>query len=452
VKQTKKLSEPLSVWLEQQSLQPLFLKLLTLCDVAALYIVDRNQRVIHWSQGAEQLSGLYAKDVTGKPCKQEYAITDSDDHKKQLITLFQTDGSKFELEKIIQVLHDQQGAFAGGLGLLLPVSERPANIALPKASRETSESVKQGFHGLLSRSPAMQAVFQIIQNAAETDVTVLVRGESGSGKELVAKAIHDLSARRKAPFLAINCAALSSSLLDSELFGHVRGAFTGAIKDHSGLFQRAHGGTLFLDEVAELPLELQAKLLRVLQERNYIPVGGDRSIDVDVRIVAATHRSLREEVKMGRFREDLMYRLRVVPIFIPPLRERREDIGLLIWHFIQEHNAAHFRKIEKIDPQAMRALLDYAWPGNIRELQNVVEYAFAVGRGTTLRCSELPPEFREQRNAEPQPVQNQPLSAAEESTAIRQALEQSNGMVTLAARSLGMSRATFWRKRKIYGI
>jgi transcriptional regulator with PAS, ATPase and Fis domain len=298
----------------------------------------------------------------------------------------------------------------------------------------------------------MQAVFQIIQNAAETEATVLVRGESGSGKELVAKAIHDLSARRNAPFLAINCAALSSTLLDSELFGHVRGAFTGAIKDHSGLFQRAHGGTLFLDEVAELPLELQAKLLRVIQERNYIPVGGDHSIDVDVRIVAATHRSLREEVKNGRFREDLMYRLRVVPIFIPPLRERREDISLLIWHFIRQHNAANFRQIEKIDPQAMRALLDYAWPGNIRELHNVVEYAFAVGRGATLRCPELPPEFREQRNAEPQPVQNQPLSAAEESTAIRQALEQSSGMVTLAARSLGMSRATFWRKRKIYGI
>ncbi|MGZ5043410.1 MAG: sigma-54 interaction domain-containing protein [Methylobacter sp.] len=452
MKQTKQLSDPLSVWLAQQLLQPLFLKLLALCDVAALYIVDRNQQVIHWSQGAEQLSGLYAKDVTGKPCKQEYAITDNDDHRKQLITVFQTDGSKVELEKITQILHDQQGAFAGGLGLLLPVSERPENMALPITSRETSESAKQGFHGLLSRSPAMQAVFQIIQNAAETDVTVLVRGESGSGKELVAKAIHDLSARRKAPFLAINCAALSSSLLDSELFGHVRGAFTGAIKDHSGLFQRAHGGTLFLDEVAELPLELQAKLLRVLQERNYIPVGGDRSIDVDVRIVAATHRSLRQEVKMGRFREDLMYRLRVVPIFIPPLRDRREDIGLLIWHFIQEHNAVHFRKIEKIDPQAMRALLDYAWPGNIRELQNVVEYAFAVGRGTTLRCSELPPEFRESRAVEPQPVQNSPLSAAEESAAIRQALEQSNGMVTLAARSLGMSRATFWRKRKIYGI
>jgi len=242
-------------------------------------------------------------------------------------------------------------------------------------------------------------------------------------------------------------------LLESELFGHVRGAFTGAIKDHSGLFQRAHGGTLFLDEVAELPLELQAKLLRVIQERNYIPVGGDRSIEVDVRLVAATHRSLREEVKSGRFREDLMYRLRVVPIFIPPLRERREDISLLIWHFIHQHNAANFRKIEKIEPEAMRVLLDYAWPGNIRELHNVVEYAFAVGRGTTLRLSELPSEFRE-----PMPVidkrikQSSPMSTAQKMAAIRQALEQSNGMVTPAAEILGVSRATFWRMRKLYGL
>ncbi|PPK76911.1 PAS domain S-box-containing protein [Methylobacter tundripaludum] len=452
MKQTKQLSELLSGWLTQQPLQPLFLKLLDLCDVAALYIVDRDQQVIHWSRGAEQLSGLNAEDVTGKPCLQEYVITEGGDHQKQLIKLVQADGHEIELNKMTHVLHDHEGVFAGGLGLLLPASEQSENAPLPKDSSAMPDSRKQGFQGLLSRSPAMQAVFQIIQNAAETEATVLVRGESGSGKELVAKAIHDLSVRRNAPFLAINCAALSSSLLDSELFGHVRGAFTGAIKDHSGLFQRAHGGTLFLDEVAELPLELQAKLLRVIQERNYIPVGGDRSIDVDVRIVAATHRSLREEVKMGRFRDDLMYRLRVVPIFIPPLRERREDISLLIWHFIQQHNAANFRKIEKIDPQAMRALLDYAWPGNIRELHNVVEYAFAVGRGTTLRCSELPPEFRESRTALPQAMQNTPLSADEESAAIRQALEQSNGRVTQAARSLGMSRATFWRKRKIYGV
>ncbi len=461
----KQINQPLSDWLARQPIQPLFLKLLALCDVAGLYIVDRDQQVVHWSRGAEQLTGLESGDITGKTCLSEYAITEAGEHKKQLIKSSQAGGHKIELEKITQVLYDQDDIFAGGLGLLLSASEQAANSSLSKEAsapahaprlRPVGEAPvldgKQGFQGLLSRSPAMQAVFQIIRNAAETEATVLVRGESGSGKELVAKAIHDLSARRNAPFLAINCAALSSSLLDSELFGHVRGAFTGAVKDHSGLFQRAHGGTLFLDEVAELPLELQAKLLRVIQERNFIPVGGDRSIDVDVRIVAATHRSLREEVKMGRFREDLMYRLRVVPIFIPPLRERREDIGLLIWHFIQQHNADNFRKIEKIDPQAMRALLDYAWPGNIRELHNVVEYAFAVGRGTTLRWSELPPEFREQRSVDSQAVQNQPLSADEESAAIRQALEQSNGKVTQAARTLGMSRATFWRKRKIYGV
>jgi len=455
----KHINKPLSAWLQHQPLQPLFLKLLDLCDVAGLYIVDRDQQIVHWSRGAEQLSGLKSDDFTGKTCLPEYAITDGSDHQKQLIKSSKSDQYNIELQKLTQALYDHEGIFAGGIGLLLPASEQSENTALPKVSspahapslRPVDEAGKPSFQGLLSRSPAMQAVFQIIQNAAETEATVLVRGESGSGKELVAKAIHDLSARRNAPFLAINCAALSSSLLDSELFGHVRGAFTGAVKDHRGLFQRAHGGTLFLDEVAELPLELQAKLLRVIQERNFIPVGGDRSIDVDVRIVAATHRSLREEVKMGRFREDLMYRLRVVPIFIPPLRERREDISLLIWHFIQQHNVANFRKIEKIDPQAMRALLDYAWPGNIRELHNVVEYAFAVGRGTTLRWSELPPEFRESRTVEPHVVQNLPLSG-EEAASIRQALERSHGKVTQAALILGMSRATFWRKRKIYGV
>ena len=307
----------------------------------------------------------------------------------------------------------------------------------------------QNFHGLISRSPAMRDVFQIIQNAAETEATVLVRGESGSGKELVARAIHDLSSRATAPFLAVNCAALSSNLLESELFGHVRGAFTGAIKDHHGLFQRAHGGTLFLDEVAEMPLELQAKLLRVIQERNFLPVGGVNSIPVNVRLVAATHRSLREEVKNGHFREDLMYRLRVVPIYLPPLRERREDISVLLWHFIELHNTQNRRKIEEIEPEAMRLLLDYSWHGNIRELQNVVEYAFAVGRETILRATELPPEFREIEQA---PVTvTKTLVDRDEKSAIARALSESKN-VNIAAQSLGMSRATFWRKRKLYGL
>jgi len=405
----------------------------------------------------EKLSGFPNDEVVGKACLPEYAMTGDADNQEQFINITLTDGNKVEVKKTVQILYDKEGIFAGGIGLLTIISDSAVNSFLPKATVDVTKPDFRGnnFHGILSRSPAMQAVFQIIQNAAETEATVLVRGESGSGKELAAKAIHNLSARRNAPFLAINCAALSSNLLDSELFGHVRGAFTGAIKDHRGLFQRAQGGTLFLDEVAELPLDLQAKLLRVIQERNFIPVGGDRSIDVDVRIVAATHRSLRDEVKHGRFREDLMYRLRVVPIFIPPLRERREDIGLLLWHFIHLHNASDFRKIEKIDPAAMRVLLDYAWPGNIRELHNVIEYAFAVGRGTTLRLSELPPEFREPHSVEPATSSlkhSLPLSPEEESAAIRRALAQSNGQVTIAARLLGMSRATFWRKRKLYGL
>jgi transcriptional regulator with PAS, ATPase and Fis domain len=444
MKQTASFLNNASHWLAQFDNPHFLSKILDLCAVANVYIVDKEQRVLYWSIGMETLTGLPHSTVVGSTCLAECIITPAS-VTKQLIQLPNTNGNHTSVNKTVQILQDQDGGFAGGLGLLLAcetLSEPLAKLTLGS----------QNFHGILSRSPAMQAVFSLIENAAETAVTVLVRGESGTGKELVAKAIHDLSIRKNAPFLAINCAALSSNLLESELFGHVRGAFTGAIKDHSGLFQRAHGGTLFLDEVAELPLELQAKLLRVIQERNYIPVGGTSSISVDVRIVAATHRSLREEVKNGRFREDLMYRLRVVPIYLPPLRERREDIGLLIWHFIHQHNTANFRKIEKIEPHAMRTLLDHSWLGNIRELQNVVEYAFAVGRGTTLRLSELPPEFREPRTLAKTSSSNLSVSAEQEALAIRQALEQTNNHVNSAAELLGMSRATFWRKRKVYGL
>ncbi len=317
---------------------------------------------------------------------------------------------------------------------------------------EINSSLQQNFHGILSRSPQMQPVFQIIKSAAKTDVTVLVRGESGTGKELVACAIHSLSSRCNKPFIAINCAALSLNLLESELFGHVRGAFSGAIKNHSGLFNQAERGTLFLDEVGELPLELQAKLLRVIQEKTYTPVGGTKSYKADVRLVAATHRSLRQEVKEGRFREDLMYRLRVVPIFLPPLRERREDINLLLAHFIELHNQKGFRQIETIDPEAMRVLLDYPWRGNIRELQNVLEYAFVVGQGTILRLSELPPEFREVTLSTQGTINISHHKFDNEKNAIEQALRDCHGKITQAAKLLGMSRATFWRKRKNYRL
>ncbi len=455
-----------AAWLAQFDASHLLLKLLELYEELGFYIVDKQQHILHWSDGAEQLTRLGRAEVLGKACPLDYVVSDLPNSAMAEIQLTPINKSPPShsndpvFVKKINQLHIAipEGGnpvgnkqFAGGWGLLVPITNR----VQPNLSHKPSVDARNNFQGILSRSPAMQDVFQIIKNAAETASTVLVRGKSGVGKELVARAIHDLSVRRDSPFLAINCAALSSNLLESELFGHVRGAFTGAIKDHSGLFQRAQGGTLFLDEVAELPLELQAKLLRVIQERNFIPVGGDRQIKADVRIVAATHRSLRDEVKEGRFREDLMYRLRVVPIFIPPLRERREDIGLLIWHFIGLHNQDAFRKIEKVEPQAMRAFLDYHWSGNIRELHNVIEYAFAVGRGSILRHPELPPEFTEPRT----PTQHQQhfkqsitLTPEQEIAAIRQALAQHNGSITTAANSIGMSRATFWRKRKLYGL
>jgi transcriptional regulator with PAS, ATPase and Fis domain len=436
-------------WLTQFNQSELISSVLQLCDDFGLYILDKKHQVIFWSKGAETILGYKSTDFVGQPCIEELDIVEQATISRKLQNLNSVEGRKIAVQHVVQAMFDVRDEFAGGIGLLLP------NWSLDDSTVQTAEQFNRGsknFHGILSRSPQMEPVFQIIQNAAKTEATVLVRGESGSGKELVARAIHDLSLRRAAPFLAINCAALSINLLESELFGHVRGAFSGAIKDHAGLFQRAHGGTLFLDEVAELPQELQAKLLRVLQERNYTPVGGSKSFDVDVRIVAATHRSLRDQVKQGFFREDLMYRLRVVPIFIPALRERREDIPLLLWHFIKQHNIKGFRKVNAIDPSAMRLLLDYSWPGNIRELQNVMEYAFVVGHETTLLSSELPPEFREQPDNPGVELNIPELSAKDEKIAIIQALAQYNGKVSKAAKAIGMSRATFWRKRKLYEI
>jgi transcriptional regulator with PAS, ATPase and Fis domain len=281
---------------------------------------------------------------------------------------------------------------------------------------------------------------------------VLVRGESGTGKELAARAIHAESHRRRGPFVAVNCAALTPSLIESELFGHVKGAFTGAAANRQGLFQQADRGTLFLDEVAELPLDVQGKLLRVLEERKVTPVGSDRAVTVDVRLVAATHKALREEVRKGTFREDLMYRLRVVPIFLPALRERRGDIELLLRRFLEEFRRRGPRRVARIAPEAMRALLDHPWPGNVRELHNVVEYACAVGRGPELLLDELPPEFREPGARRPPSARGALPAAGDEAERIRRALAESGGKVGAAARRLGISRATLWRRRKRHRV
>jgi len=448
----------LNQWLNQIGPNIALEALTDLLEGGALYGVDGEGRVLFWSLGAERLLGFSHEQILGQPCRLAIRCADGRPYccasaqgsiKDAAVVLEKADGKPLRVRRWARAFFGPDGEFIGALEVLWPESPPLSPRSLPE-EEETEE-----FHGIVTRDPAMKQVCQVIRNIAETEATVLIRGETGSGKELVAQAIHQESHRSKRPFLAVNCAALSPSLLESELFGHVRGAFTGAVKDHAGLFQRADGGTLFLDEVAELPLELQAKLLRVLQERDFVPVGGDRAIKVDVRIVAATHRSLREQVKEGRFREDLMYRLRVVPVFLPPLRERRQDVSLLLWRFIDRHNAKGQRQILRVEPDAMRALFDHGWPGNVRELQNVVEYAFAVGRGETLRPEDLPPEFREAGPAQARlPPTGLPHNEAafDEATQIRQALAAANGKIDPAAKQLGMSRATFWRKRKLYGL
>ncbi len=308
------------------------------------------------------------------------------------------------------------------------------------------------FFGMISASPQMKEFFELVRRVARADVSVLIRGETGTGKELVARAIHQLSRRRQGPYRAVNCASFTGELLASELFGHVRGAFTGAVKDRKGLFALADRGIIFLDEIAEIPLDIQARLLRVLEEQRFVPVGATEPKEVDVRLIAATNKALRTEVGEGRFREDLMYRIRVVPIFLPPLVERRGDIEILTWHFIDEFNerSGMPRKITAIEAAAFDAMLAYSWPGNVRELRNVVEYAFVVGEGEVLRVGDLTPEMR----GEPPPPMresdnhngNHISDEERERRQILSALEATDGHRGEAAELLGISRTTLWRR------
>lgn len=237
---------------------------------------------------------------------------------------------------------------------------------------------RYGFENIIGKSKGMQDVMERVAKAAETDSNVCIQGESGTGKELIAKSLHLLSSRKDRPFVAVNCAAIPEGLLEGELFGYEKGAFTGAIKSKKGFFSQAHGGTIFLDEVSEMPESMQAKLLRVLQERQFYPLGGERPIDVDVRILTATNKNLEEEVKIGRFREDLFYRIYVIPILLPPLRERKEDIPLLVDYFIKKYDNMMKKGVKGVSMPTLQRFLAYPWPGNVRELENTIEYALAM--------------------------------------------------------------------------
>jgi PAS domain S-box-containing protein len=313
---------------------------------------------------------------------------------------------------------------------------------------DAANEQRHGLHGLITRSPAMRPVLSLIESVATSDVNVLVEGDSGTGKELVARAIHRTSARAGAPFYAVNCATFSGSLLLSELFGHERGAFTGAVARKRGKLELAGNGTLFLDEVSEIPFEHQALLLRVLEERTFERVGGQASIDMDARIIAATNQRLDQAVASRRFREDLYYRLRVVPIHIPALRERPEDIELLLSYFLRQSSVSAGCTPPSVDPDVIDAFRAYAWPGNVRELRNVVEYLCCVGDGRITRA-DLPADFGNGIGATQRQVV---VPQFDERERIFAALEKAHFHRTHAAELLGMDRSTLWRKMRKHGI
>jgi transcriptional regulator with PAS, ATPase and Fis domain len=304
------------------------------------------------------------------------------------------------------------------------------------------------FSGVIASSDAMHQVFRLVENLQHSEATVLITGESGTGKEVVARAIHQHSLRRDGQFVAVNCGALPGELLESELFGHARGAFTGAHRDRVGRFELASNGTLFLDEIGDLPLPLQVKLLRVLQERTFERVGENTPRTSNARIIAATNLDLRRTMAEGRFREDLFYRLRVVPIEIPPLRNRREDIQPLAHHLLTRIGRQH-GFVKRLSPQTMRVLLDYPWPGNVRELANAIEYAVAVSRKETILPEDLPAELKEAgaESGRAGSVQASPADS-EESRRLRAVLEAHHWRREDAARELGLSRSTLWRRMK----
>lgn len=317
-------------------------------------------------------------------------------------------------------------------------------------------AVRNDFRNLVGSSPAMQRVFQIVSKVADTDASVLITGESGTGKELVARSIHAQSSRSNAPFVAINCAAIPRDLLESELFGHIRGAFTGAIKDKTGKFQLAEGGTIFLDEVGELPLELQPKLLRALQEREIEPVGGTKVLKLDVRVVAATNRDCEQAVSEGTFREDLYYRLSVIPIHLPPLRQRKDDIPLLLRHFCSKHGAPKVI----FEKQALSLLATYLWPGNVRELENLVERLLIMRENDTVLIDDLPEKIRKNTPAHLSagsggiinlPDDGYSLEQLEREIVV-QALEKNGWNQTAAAKFLRIPRHTLIYRMEKYDI
>lgn len=443
----------------------------------AVITVERDHRISTFNRAAEQLVGISASEAAGRDCREIL---------KASFGPAQHDCPMGDLAEGGKPRSDVEGTLVRADGRIVPVSASWAFLEDPPGERlgfvlsfrsfweieriAEERRSKFPYGGIVGKTPGIRKIFEMIDTIRETDSTVLITGESGTGKGLFARAIHDLSPRRDAPFVKVTCAALSETLLESELFGHVKGAFTGAIADKVGRFEASDGGTIFLDEIGDISPALQVKLLRVIQEREFERVGSSRTQTVDARVIAATNRDLRAAMKAGTFREDLFYRLHVIPVAVPPLRERKEDIPLLVDHILRRLRKRGLDRVRAVSPEAMRCLIEYPWPGNVRELENVLERGAVCSRGAVLSAPDLSEEVREHfrlRKEEKPPGpppgvvavpsgiaagSGPPGNEGGERERILRALEAKRWHRGEAAAALGIDRTTLWRKMRRLGI
>lgn len=436
-----------------------------------VFTVDRENRVTSFNRSAERITGFSREDAVGQycfdifrasicqgDCALRHTLETGEQVVNQAANIITKVGRQVPIGISTAVLRDETGEVIGGVETFRDLS------ALEVLRKELAQ--RYSFEDIISKNHRMLEIFRILPDVAESDCTVLIQGPSGSGKELLARALHNLSRRREGPYVAVNCGALPETLLESELFGYVKGAFTGADRDKPGRFALAEAGTLLLDEVGDLAPALQIKLLRVLEERAYEPLGATAPVQADVRVIAATHRDLARSVEEGTFRQDLYFRLNVLKLELPPLSERREDIPLLVGHFVRSLGLRTGKAITGVSEEAMEVLLRHGFPGNVRELENIIEHAFVLCRGGTIGLEHLPGELRAQRSPEPQVTPTgsfvSPVSAPDtasstslselERTAIQAALQKHDSNKSLAAKELGIHRTTLWRKMKRYGL
>jgi len=429
------------------------------CVADGVFTVDTNWRITSFNRAAERITGVPVDRAIGRRCSEVFhtdlceqgcPIRETLESGLEVIDrparILTRKGKPIPISVSSAVLRAEDGTLLGAVETFRDLS------TLEQLRKEIRS--QWTFEDIIGKSEAFQKIFAILPDVASSESTVLLEGPSGSGKELLARAIHNLSPRRKHPYVVVNCGTLPPNLFESELFGYKAGAFTDARKDKPGLITKAEGGTIFLDEIGDLPQETQVKLLRLLQEREYHPLGGVQTVHADVRVVAATNRDLSARVSQGKFRDDLYFRLAVVRLSIPPLKERRQDIPFLIDHFIQRFNARRGKRIQGVTPAVLEILMRHPLPGNVRELENVIEYCFVLCHNGLIDVKHLPDDLQPGSSVHPAPTRPEakPPLAEGEAEVIRRALARNRGNRAAAAQDLQVSRTTLWRKLRKHGI